>query len=322
MAARITRKKKIAENTVKVQNQPANKSSNTPVIVAVIAVVMIVLIALELNFALSKEAKMSKKPELIAYWHGAYKGMWGINLCGNYIYAMDHDQNQVHKYNKMTGELVAVYTVAKHDPMWAAEDMEGITYVVAKDSNTLLKFDGKKPAGTLVLDEVKSPCNIVINTKDILFLTDTSNSKIYKYDLTGKKLAEFGGAGQGKDQFKQGIGRIFIDAKDNLYVETSPIGFVKVFNPDGKFVKEWKLDIKAPIGFENLAIAPDGNIYVNDFNGSFVQVYNPNGKLIGKFDRDLTGNFIIVAPASITGGNDGQIYVCTHDIGVFKPIKY
>jgi len=323
MAGRTSRKKNLVKEAVQAQSGSAKKSSNVPVIVTIVAVCMIALITIELYFAVNKETKMSKGPELITSWHGSYKGMWGINQCGNYIYAMDHDQNQIHKYNKMTGELVAVYTAGKQEAIWATEDMEGITYVLVKNSNVILKFKDKKPAGTLTLEDVKTPNNnMVINSKDMLYITDTSNSKIFEYDLDGEKKAEFGGNGQGNAQFKTGIGRIFVDGKDNLYVLSSPVETVKEFDQDGKFIREWKLGIKAPLGFENLAIAPDGNIYVNDFNDSQVLVFTQAGKLIGRFNRDLSGNFIITAPASITGGNDGQIYVCTHDIGVFKPIKY
>jgi len=320
---KAAKKSPVKKNVAIIKEVSEKPTGNKGTIPIVISVIVIILIILEMVISVNKERAMGKKPELVKSWTGVYKGPWGMMVYGDDLYVADHDQNQIQKYNKMTGELITAYTLGTNtEPIWAAESKEGDTYIISRNSNVLYKFTGAKESGEIKLEGVNDPVNMAINSKDVLYVSERSAGKIMEFDLNGTKLGEFGGIGGGNNQFKESIGRLFIDSKDKvLVIEPSDMA-VKVFNSNGQFIRQWKINLQKPFEFTGLATTPDGNVYVNDFNGSQVLVFNEQGKQIGKFDRDVTGNFIITYPASIGGGDDGYIYICTHHIAVFKPINY
>ncbi len=320
---KIARKASLRKGEISNVEVKKKSSVNNAFVPIVAAVIVIAIIVLEMMVSINKEKQMTKKPEIVKYWTGVYKGPWGMMMYGDNFYIADHDQSQMQKYNKMTGELITAYTIGTNiEPIWAAESKAGDTYIITRNSGILYRFAGQKKIAEMKLDGVNNPVNMAINSKDVLYISEGSTAKVIKFDLNGAKHGEFGGIGGGSSQFKQSIGRLFIDSKDNILVIEPSDMMVKVFNSKDQFLRQWKITVQKPFGFEGLATTPDGDVYVNDYNGSQILVYNEQGKQIGKFDRDLTGNFVISYPASICGGNDGYVYVCTHHIAIFKAIKY
>ena len=127
---------------------------------------------------------------------------------------------------------------------------------------------------------------MVIDNQDNIYISDSVAGKIVKFDIAGNKIAEFGGRGTGKGQFIR-LGKVSVDSKGNVYAiaMADPI-MVKVFSPEGKFVKEWKLPLTSLTGLESLAITDDGNVYINDMREAVIKVFNNNGKPLGKFVND------------------------------------
>ncbi len=59
--------------------------------------------------------------------------------------------------------------------------------------------------------------SITIDSKDNIFISDTTNNCIWKFNSKGKVIAKFGSEGSQNGQFKC-PGRILIDSYDNIYI--------------------------------------------------------------------------------------------------------
>jgi hypothetical protein len=98
---------------------------------------------------------------------------------------------------------------------------------------------------------------------------------------------------------------------------------IKIFSADGKYKNSWLVKgMKSFDGFTNMAIAQNGDVYMNVLQDKRIYVYNNKGKLLGSFNENDKKTFTIQYTASITGGKNGLIYVCTYKIGVFGVIDY
>jgi outer membrane protein assembly factor BamB len=323
-------KKKVIRKAEKASKKAgAAKAVEAPVVVeqkknsiipAVIAVIVVLFIAFEFYMVMAREKRMSMKPLLAAQWKPVYKSVICTVVYNNDFILIDERLNHIQLQDKMTGVIKGVFEAVNGQPMWVAEIKDGTMYTIQKNSNVMWEIKNNKKVREFVMADIKSPSGIVADSKDTLFVSDQGGN-IVNYSVDGKKLGAFNGMNSG-DKISGSVTRLFIDKNDNLYALTgNPCG-VKIYNPAGKVKAEFKLPNNEICALANLAVTPDGNIYINDFNGTQVLVYNPTGVLIDKFSKDSASSFIITYPGTLAGGPDGYIYVGTHDIGVFSPIKF
>ena len=61
------------------------------------------------------------------------------------------------------------------------------------------------------------PEGVSIDSKDNIYVADTDNDRILKFDSNGKFITKWGSYGEGSTQFNSPSG-ISIDSKDNIYV--------------------------------------------------------------------------------------------------------
>nr|HPI04644.1 hypothetical protein [Candidatus Goldiibacteriota bacterium] len=304
-----------AAETKKAENKTGNKKIITFIIVAVV-----VLLAAEMAFVISKQAQANKKPVLVSAWDVQYGTQVGMPVSGSSLYVIDSRLNQIKSYEKMDGKLKETYQFDSV-PKWAGEMSDGRVFVLLNDAPVIYEMK-KNKAVEFITEGMKQPINFVIDSENSIIVSDQGTGKIIKYDSTGNKVFEIGGRGMGKGKFL-GNGRVTVDNKDNIYVLEGGAPFmVKIFDKAGKFLKEWKMPVKQMRGMENLAVTHDGNVYINDWNDSTIKVFSNNGKLLGKFINDAAMTYKIGAPGAFSGGPDNYIYVGSHNMAVFEPVKY
>lgn len=300
--------------------QVAPKTAPKKNLVIIIAAAVILFLAVEMTFVVKKQAQSNKKPVLVTTWDVKYGGQIGMPVSGKSLFVIDNNFNQVKRYGKMDGKEIDVFQFDA-SPKWAAEDSKGNVYVVLNNNASVYRIVKGKPV-EFIKAEIKEPVNIVIDNQDNIYISDGGAGKIYKYDIVGTKLIEFGGRGTGKGQFIR-LGKVSVDSKGNVYAiaMANPI-MVKVFSPEGKFVKEWKLPLTALTGLESLAITDDGNVYINDMREAAIKVFSNNGKPLGKFVNDAGMTYKIGVPGAFSGGQDNYLYVGSFNVAVFEPILY
>ena len=157
------------------------------------------------------------------------------------------------------------------------------------------------------------PRGIALDDDGNIYIADSGNSRVQKFDALGNYLFDFGTFGQGDGELRDPNG-IAVDAAGNIYVVDASNQTLMRFAPDGRFQKQWKGP--AP-GFDvptDIAIAPDGKLYILDRGRARVVTFEPAvdkfssfgapGTVEGQFDRPtgitVGGGLVFVAD----NGND------------------
>ena len=169
--------------------------------------------------------------------------------------------------NKTTGQIAIVEQLKYH------------VLVLNRDftfSHIIGGNKGRRPG------DFKKPTDVTIDSKGFLYVTDTRNHRIQKFDSEGKFVDIFGKPGKGPGElfFPEGI---TVDQNDLLYVAESgtsqpKIGNhrVSIFTTNGKFVHSF-----GEFGIENgkfrepagIAFDRHGHLYICDKKNSRIVIY-------------------------------------------------
>lgn len=158
---------------------------------------------------------------------------------------------------------------------------------------------------------------IAVDSQGNIYVADTENHRVQKFDTNGKFLLNWGSKGINNGQFES-PGGIAVDRENNVYVADTFNNRIQKFDANGKFLGKWgtPCDLQSgkgcidpdgpgplkvgdgqfnlPIG---IAFDKDGNLYVTDAFNHRVQKFDPSGKFLGSF-----GGF---------GSGDGQFNITT-----------
>lgn len=119
------------------------------------------------------------------------------------------------------------------------------------------------------------PTYVTVDAAGNVYVTDTLNSRIQKFDAEGHFLAKVGDRGTGWGMFDKPKG-VAVDTFGNLYVVDSGWGNVQIFNPKGEVLLffggrgQYPGMLLNPAG---IAIDPKNRIYVGDYLNHRVEVY-------------------------------------------------
>jgi hypothetical protein len=89
----------------------------------------------------------------------------------------------------------------------------------------------------------RQPTDVAWDSHGSIYISDGYiNSRVAKYDKNGDWVKSWGEPGTGPGQFRTPHA-IAIDNNDNVYVGDRGNQRVQVFNTDGKYLREWKIEI-------------------------------------------------------------------------------
>ncbi len=223
---------------------------------------------------------------------------------------------------------------------------DGSLYVADSNNHRIQKFDssGKfllefgtfsgpnnpnPPQGTF-----NEPWGIAVGPDSSVYVADTWNHRIQKFDPSGNFLKAWGTAGQtdagGQAGIFWGPRDVAVGQDGRVYVSDTGNKRIQVFSADGAFLAQFggagvepgRLD--EPVG---LAIDPSGNLVVNDTWNQRIQVLDPDGKPLrqweikGWLDQSVTNKpYVAVDKAGniyTTDPTGFRVLVFTTD-GAFK----
>ncbi|HEV2200769.1 MAG TPA: peptidyl-alpha-hydroxyglycine alpha-amidating lyase family protein [Bryobacteraceae bacterium] len=96
--------------------------------------------------------------------------------------------------------------------------------------------------------QFRQPTDVAWDRDDNVFISDGYiNSRVAKFDKNGKWVKSFGDPGSGPGQFNTPHG-IANDAQGNIYVADRGNRRIQVFDPDGKLLREIRINASAPPG--------------------------------------------------------------------------
>jgi len=159
-------------------------------------------------------------------------------------------------------------------------------------------------AGQRLLNQ---PNDVAIASTGDIFVVQghgRGESRVLKFDKTGKFLTSWGGNGTGPGQFNQGHS-IVIDAAGLVYVADRENRRVQIFNQSGAYIREWKF-AGLPCG---LYIGPDRQMYLaSGFSGQILKL-DANGKATAATGQPGKGLGQFGEAHYLSLGPNGEIYV-------------
>jgi sugar lactone lactonase YvrE len=230
-------------------------------------------------------------------------------------------------------------------PSGLALDIQGNLYVIDAGHDRIVKYDpdGKQLAqwgshgqgdGQFFFGGEQDPSGsgsfiesygkLVVDRQGNVYVVDTKNVRIQKFDSHGKFLSKWGGPGTGAGQFGTLVG-IAIDSQANIYTaENSPVSRIQKFDRNGIFLLQWQPHpVDNGLAFGPVGIAIDGqdHVYLLDRATSTVQRASTNGQWLENWPL-LCGqnNAANLVPDSLTLDQANNLYVADH--GVLRICKY
>lgn len=174
-------------------------------------------------------------------------------------------------------------------------------------------------AGTLLY----GPRDVVYDAEGNLYVSDTGNKRVIKYDGEGTVLAIVGGLGAEPGQMQEPVG-LALDAEGRLYVADTWNRRIQVFDADLAFEREWPVvawDGMSVVNKPYLAV-DDGRVYVTDPEGYRVIAYDGDGAVQDVWGQYGSDPSALNLPTGIAVDAEGRVLVAdsdNHRVVVYTP---
>jgi len=154
--------------------------------------------------------------------------------------------------------------------------------------------------------EFLRPGGISIDHRGNVYIADTGNDRIQKFDRNGRFLGQVGGFGWGSAQLS-GPADVCARTSLQVYVADSGNRRVQIFDDRLTPLSEVTGNLGYPVGI----VASDyGDLYVSDTENDRIVKIDSFGRKERIFGDFSSGPGELLAPRGLTVGPDGNIYVC------------
>lgn len=207
-------------------------------------------------------------------------------------------------------------------------DLAGNVYIVDDANNRIQKFDSRGNlitqwgrGGTRKWGEIdraidraegrfSRPRGVAVDSGGYIYVADSGNNRIQKFDSNGTFITQWGGPGSGEGEFKQPTD-VAVDSRGYIYVADSGNDRIQKFDGNGAFIARWGSNGSGDGQFNvPMAVATDSfrNVYVADSRNKRVQIFESNGTFITKLAGTGTGKGLF-SPVGVAVDPDGNIYI-------------
>ena len=165
----------------------------------------------------------------------------------------------------------------------------------------------------------KNPRGITIDSEDNIYVVDSGNSQIKKFDSTGKFLLSWGSFGTGYSQFKNPTG-VFAD-QNYIYVADTGNARIQKFNKNGNFVYVWGTSVDESGMFRTpvaLATSKLGDFFVSDSGQNRILIFDSNGQYKDEIRSLLAAVAKFSSTNYITFDSKNNFYVVSDDNRVLQ----
>ena len=113
---------------------------------------------------------------------------------------------------------------------------------------------------------LKEPRDVAIDTKGMVYVTDSSKHEVLKFTPEGQYLTSIGSGGKRPDQFSKPLG-ICIDSDDIIYITDREKHRVMLFTAEGEFLGSFGGTGRQGLQPRGVAVDKSGNLFVCDVTG-------------------------------------------------------
>lgn len=212
-----------------------------------------------------------------------------VDAKGNF-YVADTGNSRVQKFTP-DGKFVLSFGLTGDDEGQfrelngvAVDDSNGI-WALDAARHTLMRFD----ADGRFVKEWKGPETNFYGPRDLafgankrLYIVDQGRTRIVTFDPASEQFGEWGSAGSGEGQFHESTGVAVADGI--VAVADTGNGRIQLFDPDGKFLRQWNVEAWGGYAWNRPDIAIDQGaklIYVSSGISKEIVMFDLDGNLVG-----------------------------------------
>ncbi|MCT4612449.1 MAG: Ig-like domain-containing protein [Clostridia bacterium] len=235
------------------------------------------------------------------------------------IYVADKDNDRIIKMDS-NGMVMKIFEGELNSPRAVAVDRYGNMYVADTANYRVVKLDSNGNIIFAITEKVlpkeisskevstrkkpqkpthffRYPQGIALDSSGNIYVSDTNNSRILKFNDKGEFLAEF------TDDLFMAKG-LFVDKSGNIYIADTTNSSVKKLDSEGNHIFTIGRNGSAPGTFRSpsdIVVANSGNIYVADTSNNRIQKFDDKGNFLTSYDT--------FAPHGIALDSSENVYV-------------
>jgi uncharacterized protein (TIGR03663 family) len=159
------------------------------------------------------------------------------------------------------------------------------------------------------------PRDLAFDSQGFLYVSDTGNKRIVKYDAEGNMVTAIGGSGDDDGQMQEPVG-IAIGKDDMLYVADTWNQRIQVFDSQLNFVRKWSVLAWEGMSVVNkpyLAVDEANNVYATDPEAHRVLKFDSQGKLLAVWGQYGSDDSSMNLPTGIKVDVAGRVVVADSD---------
>ena len=226
------------------------------------------------------------------------------------------------KTGKMIGSWGANYfimphglTVDRNNNVWVTDVALQQIFKFSYEGQLLMKIGEAKVAGNDSL-HFNRPTDVAVVADGSFYVSDGYlNSRVAKFSSKGKYLFEWGKKGNGPGEFNIPHG-ISLDAQGNVYVADRENNRVQIFDPNGKFIRQWQNKVSQQLYSLTINRA-NQNLFAVDYyvvsdtviKGSDIFQFDPEGNLLSQFGRSGSYSGPVSRYHDVAVDKEGNIYL-------------
>jgi DNA-binding beta-propeller fold protein YncE len=137
--------------------------------------------------------------------------------------------------------------------------------------------------------EFNAPRAIAVGPDGSVYVADSLNHRVQKFDSAGRFLAQVGGQGTGPGQFQEPWG-VAVGPDGSVYVADTWNHRVQKFDPNLRFIAAWggfaaagpdsQAEPSRFYGPRDVAVDASGRVFVADTGNKRIQVFGPDGQFL------------------------------------------